>query len=239
MEGICPFAIWRPGPKWKAGYTVFGRTSEKHGVVDHSSGGPLAATLGELDSWKTKSWQFTNDDSGLYQHYPISDVCWHAGFKANKAYVGVESTGKDDPLTLRQYDHLLELHLWLKERGVLTVCELRTDLWEHGWLMPTDCPSGRIPWSRLISDLKEEPMEIQDDFAELRAIEMAEMSGPETAHQLLRYEQMRTLSAIRHSKHESTGEEMECWKELSSAYDAEVAAIREAQKRCRVHGRPG
>jgi len=157
--GICDFAIWRPGPKWKAGYTVFGRTSEKHGVVDHSSEGNLAATLGVLDSWRTASWQFTNDDSGLYQHYPISDVCWHAGFEANKKYVGVESTGrKGERLTDRQYDQLLGLHFWLREQGVLTVCELRADLWEHGWLWPTDCPSGRIPWDRLIADLKEEPM---------------------------------------------------------------------------------
>jgi len=123
----------------------------------------LEATLGVLDSWRTASWQFTNDDSALYQHYPISDVCWHAGFEANKKCVGVENTGrKGEPLTDRQYDHLLALHLWLREQGVLTVCERRVDLWEHNEWMATDCPSGRIPWDRLIADLKEEGMDEEE-----------------------------------------------------------------------------
>lgn len=156
-EGWFDGAIKRPGPAWKVGYAVFGRTSKKDSVVDHSSEGPLAATLGVLDSWRTASWQFTNDDSALYQHYPISDVCWHAGFEANKRCVGVENTGrKSEPLTGAQYNHLVQLHLWLKEQGVLTVCERRVDLWEHNEWMATDCPSGRIPWDRLIADLKEE-----------------------------------------------------------------------------------
>ena len=154
----CPFAIWLPGPAWKVGYTVFGRTSQKTGVVDHSAEGPLQATLAVLNGMRTASWHFTNDDD-LYQHYPINDVCWHAGFKANKVCVGVENTGKDEPLTERQYENLLRLHHWLKEQGVLTVCERRVDLWEHNEWMATDCPSGRIPWERLIADLKETGMD--------------------------------------------------------------------------------
>lgn len=82
-------------------------------------------------------------------------------------------------------------------------------------------------------------MEIPDDFVDLRMHEMEEMWGPEEAHQVTRLRQMQTISAIRHSKHESPEVEMETWKRYSSACDAEVAAIREAQERCRVHGRPG
>lgn len=180
MEGICDFAIWRPGPKWKVGYTVFGRTSDKHGVVDHSSEGPLEATLGVLDSWRTVSWQFTvsaiellsenNLLTRVYQHYPITDVCWHAGFAANKQYVGIEHCGrKDEPLTEPQYQTTLRLHRWLRQQGVLTVCERRVDLWEHNELMATDCPSGRIPWDRLIRDLKEEPMLTEEQAKKLIA----------------------------------------------------------------------
>jgi len=171
-------AIKRPGPAWKAGYTVFGRTSQKTGVVDHSAEGPLEATLGVLDSWRTASWHFTNDGLALYQHYPITDVCWHAGFEANKKCVGVENTGrKDEPLTESQYLHLLALHRWLKSVGVLTVCERRVDLWEHNEWMATDCPSGRIPWDRLIADLKEKDMtdgEVKQTIKELLGF------GPDT-----------------------------------------------------------
>ena len=157
-EGIFDGAIWLPGPTWKVGYTVFGRTSQKRGVVDHSADGPLQATLGVLNGPRTASWQFTNDDD-LYQHYSINDVCWHAGYEANRVCVGVENTGKG-PLTERQYNNLLRLHRWLKVQGVLTVCERRIDLWEHNEWMATDCPSGRIPWERLIADLREEDMKL-------------------------------------------------------------------------------
>lgn len=157
-DGRYPGAIWLPGPRWKVGYIVFGRTSKKDSVIDHSADGPFQAAIDVLNSPRLVSWQFTNDDSGLYQHYEIEDVCWHAGFQANKRCVGVESTGKDEPLTERQYQHLVGLHRWLRERGVLTVCERRVDLWEHNEWRNTDCPSGRIPWARLIEDLKEEDM---------------------------------------------------------------------------------
>ena len=31
---------------------------------------------------------------------------------------------------------------------------MRVNLWEHNWLTQTSCPSGRIPWDRLIADLQ-------------------------------------------------------------------------------------
>ena len=162
----CPDAIWLPGPAWKVGYVVLGRTSAKSGVVDHSSEGPFQATIDVLNGPRNVSWQFTNDDSGLYQHYDVEAVCWHAGFEANKKFVGCENTGrKGEPLTERQYNNLLGLHRWLKERGVLTVYERRVDLWEHNELWPTDCPSGRIPWEQLIADLKEDDMAFTEEDA--------------------------------------------------------------------------
>lgn len=82
-------------------------------------------------------------------------------------------------------------------------------------------------------------MEIQDDFAELRVKEANCMGGAEATHQVTQYQQMRTISAIRHSQHESPDWEMAAWKLLSTYYDAEIEAIRKAQERCRVHGRPG
>lgn len=86
---------------------------------------------------------------------------------------------------------------------------------------------------------EEEPMEIQDDFVGLRAEEMSFMQAAENAHQLTRMLHMQTLAAIRHSKHESPEAEMRRWKAYSAACNGEIATIREAQERCRVHGRPG
>ena len=231
----CPFATWLPGPVWKVGYTVFGRTSQKTGVVDHSAEGPLNATLAVLNGPRTASWQFTNDDD-LYQHYDIDDVCWHAGYEANRTCVGVENTGTG-PLTERQYENLLRLHRWLREQDVLTVCERRVDLWEHNEFMATDCPSGRIPWERLIADLEEAVT--KDQFAHLRATEMHLMNLADTAHGITLAAQMRTVSAIRHNEGESPEEEGRQWGCLAKAYRAEIEAIREALKRCSWLGRPG
>lgn len=101
----------------------------------------------------------------------------------------------------------------------------------------TTCP-GKT-WPQWGPKLEEEPMEIQDDFAALRELEGAFMSIPEEAHQVRRRHQMATLAAIRHSQHESPEVEMARWKTLNVAYENEIRAIREAQERCRVHGRPG
>lgn len=160
----CPFATWRPGPPHKVGYGAL-TLSVKDGVIDHSAEGPLSATLDVLDSSRQVSWHFTNDDTGLYQHYDTDAVCWHAGYNANVRFVGVENTGvAGEWLTDNQLDHLIDLHMWLKDEGILTECKRAVDLWEHNEWMATDCPSGRIPWSWLIVQLKEEeePMSTED-----------------------------------------------------------------------------
>lgn len=104
-------------------------------------------------------------------------------------------------------------------------------------LQNTTCPGNT--WEEWGPKLEEEPMEIQDDFAGLRKTEIAWIQRVEVAHQVTQLRQMQTISAIRHSQHESPEAEMDCWTVLSLTYDAEIEAIREAQRRCRVHGRPG
>lgn len=134
-----------------------------------------------------------------------------------------------------------EGHLTAAKEGVAFIREFhgRIPIEAHRLIrnQATTCP-GKT-WEEWGPKLEEEPMEIQDDFAALRLEEQAKMYPPQIRHLNTRVRQQQVISAIRHSKHESTEWEMPSWKALSDAYDAEVAAIREAQKRCRVHGRPG
>ena len=46
-------------------------------------------------------------------------------------------------------------------------------MWEHGWLVATACPSGRIPWGRLIAEL-EDDMPTEDRVREIAREEDAD-----------------------------------------------------------------
>lgn len=86
---------------------------------------------------------------------------------------------------------------------------------------------------------KQEPEVVEDHFAELRKIEMGFMEATNVAHYQTVVRQMDLLSHIRHNEGESSEEELKRWKLLSQAYTNEIAAIRKAQDRCRLLGRPG
>ncbi|KPJ50151.1 MAG: hypothetical protein AMJ38_02195 [Dehalococcoidia bacterium DG_22] len=239
MSERCPFAVWKPGPNWKVGYIVLGRTSNKTGVVYHSAEGPLDPTFGVLYGIRNASWHFTNDDSGLYQHYDIRDITWHAGMKANKICVGVENTGaKNEPLTSKQFSQLVDLTRWLKEQGVLTVLERRGDLWEHNEWMNTDCPSGRIPWAEIVQAVKEaEVRQCQDDFVDLRVMEASWVKEWQDAHARSLAATAQTLIFIRHSRHEDIDVEDSCWGEEKKCLLAERLALDNLIQRCDAAGR--
>src|SRR3954454_17405963 len=96
-ETWCPFAVRHDGPATK----VDGGWRTGLGAVLHSADGSLEGAFGELakvsgakpSDWQ-KSWHFTVDDSGIFQHYPLEAQTWHAGPAANPYYVGIEHTGR-------------------------------------------------------------------------------------------------------------------------------------------------
>lgn len=170
------YATWRSGPGWKRGYggTSWLPMSYKEGEVKHSAEGGLAAAFGVLDSpHREASWHFTLPKQGpvrYYQHYELEDICWHCGvpgderhdtsYVGNITLIGSEHEGvAGEPLTPWQVENTILLSREL--RKVLPnygnqVLQLRRNLWEHGWLSNTSCPSGRIPWQPIIAALVEE-----------------------------------------------------------------------------------
>jgi hypothetical protein len=121
------------------------------------------------------SWTFSSyQDGTLEQHYETGTVLWHAGYPANLYFDGVEHEGKDQPLTEAQYANTLRLTKWyFEQHPEWGAPELHKNLQEHGWLWPTACPSGRIPWVRLLADLQEEDVIAE----EVRAIVEEALKG--------------------------------------------------------------
>ena len=169
------WCVKRPGPDWKGGYTdapALGTLDEKEGEVKHSAEGPLASLFHELDRPdRTASWTFSLAQDGLvYQHYPLEWRAWHAGVMGDRRFdtslignltlVGEEHEGggpnnPSEPLTELQRASSIRL-----TRDVRRLCPhigppaLRVNLWEHNWLSPTSCPSGRIPWPQILTALQ-------------------------------------------------------------------------------------
>lgn len=180
-----PLAIKRLGPSWKQGYPSATSRSlaQIEGEIKHSAEGSLSALFSELDRPdRTASWTFSHAKDGrLFQHYPLEAITWHAGLAGdrridtsligNATLIGEEHEGggpgnAGEPLTEAQYETSLYV-----SREVRQLCPhvainpptLRLNLWEHNWLSWTSCPSGRIPWQRLITDL-------EDDMATVKEI---------------------------------------------------------------------
>lgn len=178
MSGF-PGAVWRPGPTGKLGYPSTGSNyTAKEFLVAHSMEGSLAAALGELDRPdREASWTFSNPKTGpLLQHYQAEGVAWASGsIEANKRGVPIEHEGvAGEPLTESQYQNLLALSRWLQRLFGWGLPGRNTWLKEHREMTifgspPTACPSGRIPWARLIADLQGGDMGLAEDLAQLRA----------------------------------------------------------------------
>lgn len=179
----CPFAVPRPGPTWKQGYTGVPAASPKTGVVFHSAEGDRIGIWAVIEGPRSASFQFAIHTSGtVKEFYPVFANCWHCGDRdrddnvevegmlaGNLDLVGVEFEGRaGEPLTEEQYHMGLRLYRWLAD-----VCDFdppsrtgvwpQKTMWEHREVSGTSCPSGRIPWDRFLEDLEmtdEEKLEL-------------------------------------------------------------------------------
>jgi N-acetyl-anhydromuramyl-L-alanine amidase AmpD len=125
--------------------------------------GALEGALRRLDTpydpeneYTKASWHFSNPKSGLLlQHYETEAASWHAGPRANPYYIGIEHEGKvGEPLTEVQIANDVALLRWLAEEEKWPGFVRGITLWEHNEFMATACPSGRIPWARIIAELE-------------------------------------------------------------------------------------
>jgi len=142
------------------------------GAFFHSAEGYASVLLDPNSQWGyngTYSYHGSNlFDGRFYQHYPFTARCHHAT-AANNDYIGIENEGdfpKEPTLTQPQIDNLIrltkDLEQWKGWKGTRTGDKTQT-LWEHRevvWLggEATSCPSGRIPWDKILAGLQEEDM---------------------------------------------------------------------------------
>ena len=154
-----PGATWYPTTKH--GYFGLGDSCLRLGVVMHSMEGDLATALGMLDDPEVaKSWHFSvAADGAVFQHIDTDGISWASGgFGANQRFWSIEHEGwAGESLTDAQYAASAALVGWLLEMHGLAPVRGET-LWEHNEMTrfgsaPTACPSGRIPWGRLLADL--------------------------------------------------------------------------------------
>lgn len=173
--GVYPEAIWRESPKHGYGADD---THLNQGACVHSMEGGLAAAFGELDNpLRQASWWFSvAKDGQVYQHVDTSNIAWTNGsYEANRRFWGIEHEGRaGEPLTEEQYVASRDLIRWLLESHGLQAVRGET-LFEHREMVrwgsaPTACPSGRIPWERILADLQEADM-TPDESQRLERIE--------------------------------------------------------------------
>jgi hypothetical protein len=173
-----PFAVRRPGPAWKVGYSFVGEGGPKRGDVKHSAEGYWSGIYAVLQGNRRASWHFTVGFDRVEQHYPISAYCWHAGdvdddggVAANLDLVGIEHLGvAGQPLTPYQIEMTTEITRWCAEQNGykrFARYPIQDGVWtiaEHNEVsdVPTSCPSGRIPHGLILGDL----YNVEDDMAD-------------------------------------------------------------------------
>ena len=164
-----PDAIWRGTDKH--GYGNAG-THLQNGVVIHSMEGSLQAGFGVLDGPRQASWHFSVSQTGeVYQHVDTDNIAWtNGGFDANRLFWGIECEGVEgEPLTEPQFAALLGVVRWLWDVHDVGAFVRQETAFEHNEMVqfgsaPTACPSGRIPWERVIHELEGDPAEpIEED----------------------------------------------------------------------------
>lgn len=163
-DGWFSWAIRDPGPLSKTN----GGVNTVRGFVPHSAEG-YWPHLGVLlhSPERRASWGASNlKDGRLYQHYPIFAQTWTsgAGYPNNNFFSNETEGVEGQPLTdkqvaniVRQITDLSELKGWLPRRPESPNDRVAT-LYEHRecvrWgAAPTECPSGRIPWDRIMEEL--------------------------------------------------------------------------------------
>ena len=179
-----PGAIWKAGPTAKIGYSAFGTSGPKRGIVPHSAEGWAANIMPIInDLGRRASWHFTILlDGTVWQHYEVEAHCWHAGdvgddggVRANIDLVGIEHEGiAGTRITDAQVEALAKLYRWLQAEHGFGPYQVRTTVYEHNWVSdePTACPSGRIRHADVqakIAQLEEAEMGLLEEIAALKA----------------------------------------------------------------------
>lgn len=147
-------------------------------VIIHSAEGYRAGMFAVLDGPRKSSWHFSVMKNGeVYQHVSTGNISWASGnFEANNGSINIEEEGKaGEALTPAQYASTIALLLWLFRGYGFGLPSRETNLREHNEFWNTSCPSGRIPWKKIILALMEADM---DEVTVRRLIHEA-MSGHE------------------------------------------------------------
>jgi hypothetical protein len=176
-ETWIPGATRIPGPSWKQGYWGIPRRSlaQIEGDIKHSAEGSWQGLLNILAGGLELSWTFSVPRAPIgnvryAQHYGLESITYHAGVKGdmstvteligNLTLVGIEHAGRaGTPLTAHQVAVTIEISDFLRDHTFAgsNPPELAVNLWEHGWLLPTACPSNRVPWATIIAALQPAP----------------------------------------------------------------------------------
>ena len=198
-----PGAQWHPTPKHGYGSDD---THLRQGLVIHSAEGSLAGLFSVLAGSRDASWHFSvAQDGGVYQHVDTANIAWTNGSQlANTKFWGIECEGggsnPGEPLTEPQYQALVGVVRWLWETHGLSRYERQETLWEHNEMTrfgasSTSCPSGRIPWQRLIADL-------EDGMATVK--EITDLLNGASHHQIfgkdMLLDQMKRISAAEETR---------------------------------------
>jgi len=170
----------------KVGYVSLGHgiRGPKRGDAKHSAEGYWGGIHQALDNLARRaSWHFTVGYDRTEQHYEVSAHTWHSGdvdddggVRGNVDLVGIEHLGMaGDPLTDYQVEMTERLSRWCAEQFGRDAKFTRYPD-QSGWVLvehnevsdvPTACPSGRIPWARILRDLNlaPPPPPEEDDMA--------------------------------------------------------------------------
>jgi len=163
-------SIWRPTDKY--GYDpILNHTTGVVRVIIHSAEGYRSAMFAVLDGPREASWHFSDMRNGeVYQHVSTANIAWGAGsFEANDGSIHIELEGvTGQALTSAQYVSTIALLRWVFRGYGLGEPSRETNLREHNEFFATSCPSNRVPWTRLIEDLREGDMDMTTE--ELRDI---------------------------------------------------------------------
>lgn len=184
VDGWLNWALRDPAPEDK----VYAQRCAVLGFVPHSMEGIYRDARSRLFSrerdpqdptrysrFAAASWHFSNlADGRLIQHYSVFASCWTSGARLpNTKFNACENEGNQyQALTEPQVANLARLMRELAAFGHWTPrrptspTDMTATLYEHRECVrfgaePTACPSGRIPWARLIGALNEEDDDMQ------------------------------------------------------------------------------
>ncbi len=189
-----PDCTWIPSPNFGYGRGTHGqlaaniRSVNGGGEFWHSQQGRQAVAIAMFQNPLLQvSAHFLFPKVGKpVQMVDSNDAAWHAaghikndplpggpgvGSVANLFFHGFEFEGGppgnlSEPLTANQVAWGVRVTLWLREaHKSRRIYVLKETEWQHNWVTATACPSGRIPWARILGMLKL-PAE-EDDMAKL------------------------------------------------------------------------